>query len=224
MKKKDAERSIFGIIGLGRFGMALAMQLAETGKEMIVVDQDESKIRAVRAYTDNAYVCKDITKEALMEMGFKECSAAVVCIGERIDASVLTTLNVVSLGIPRVVAKAASPEHGAVLEKIGAEVVYPEADMGKRLAKWLTMGNVIEYISLSSEIDISELKVTDKLIGQSIIQADLRKRFGINIIAIEHDDETTADVDPSHIFAQGDKIVVIGKTKNIYDLENYLDE
>ena len=132
-KKKDS--SIFGIIGLGRFGTALAITLAEAGKEVIVVDQNEEKVKAMRQYTEYAFVCDNLSKEALSEVGIQNCDTVVVCIGSKIDTSILTTLNVVSLGVPRVISKATSQDQGAVLEKIGAEVVYPERDMATRLGK-----------------------------------------------------------------------------------------
>ena len=132
--KKNAN-STFGIVGLGRFGTALAITLAEAGKEVIVVDQNEEKVKAMRQYTEYAFVCDNLSKATLSEVGIQNCDTVIVCIGSRIDTSILTTLNVVSLGVPHVISKATSQDQGAVLEKIGAEVVYPERDMAIRLGK-----------------------------------------------------------------------------------------
>ena len=141
---KGKETYSYGIIGLGRFGTALAKTLSEAGKEVVVIDHMECKVRELRQYTENAFVSEDLSKEVLEEIGIQNCDTVIVCIGEKIDTSILTTLNVVSLGVPRVIAKAISPEQGEVLEKIGAEVVYPERDMALRLAKRLLTNNILD--------------------------------------------------------------------------------
>ena len=119
-KAKKAKGS-YGIVGLGRFGMALAIELAEAGEDLVVLDQDEEKVRALRDYTEAAYVVKALDKKTLEETGIQNCDVAVVCIGEKMDVSILTTLHLVSMGIPTVIAKAASEEQGQVLRKLGAQ-------------------------------------------------------------------------------------------------------
>ena len=132
--KPKKEKETYGIVGLGRFGYALAMELAEADADLLVLDKDEEKVREIREYTENAYVVKSLDKKSLAETGIQNCDVVVVCIGEQMDTSILTTLHLVSLGIPTVIAKAKSVEHGEILEKLGAEVVYPERDMAVRLA------------------------------------------------------------------------------------------
>ena len=131
MKKQNSE--LFGAIELGRFGSALAVSLAEAGLEVIVIDRDEAAVRRVRDRVAQAFICDEITTENLVEAGIPNCDVVVVCIGSLMDVSVLTTLRVVSLGVKRVIAKAVNKEHGEILEKIGAEVVYPERDTALRL-------------------------------------------------------------------------------------------
>ncbi len=114
MLKEELSES-YGIIGLGRFGTALAKKLAEAGREVIVVDRNESKVKELRSYTDFAYVADELTKEVLEEIGIQNCDTVVVCIGEKIDTSILVTLNVVNLGVRRVIAKAISKDQGEVL-------------------------------------------------------------------------------------------------------------
>ena len=221
MIKKKTPAS-YGVIGLGRFGSALAKALAEAGKDVMVIDNSESKVREMRQYTESAYVVGEITKEALEEAGVQNCDTVIVCIGEKIDTSILTTLNVVGLGVPKVIAKAISPEQGQVLEKIGAEVVYPEHDMAIRLAKRLLSNSVLDYITLKNDIEISEIQITNKLIGQSIKEVNLRKTYGLNIIAIEKSGITTTDVEPDYVFTPDDILVVIGNNSSIKKFENYL--
>ena len=102
--KKKNEKNTYGIIGLGRFGYALAIELAEAGAELLVLDQDEEKVRELREYTENAYVVRSLDKKTLSDTGIQNCDVAIVCIGEHMDTSILTTLNLVSLGIPKVIA------------------------------------------------------------------------------------------------------------------------
>ena len=216
-KKKDS--SIFGIIGLGRFGTALAITLAEAGKEVIVVDQNEEKVKAMRQYTEYAFVCDNLSKEALSEVGIQNCDTVVVCIGSKIDTSILTTLNVVSLGVPRVISKATSQDQGAVLEKIGAEVVYPERDMATRLGKRLISGNFLDFIFLDNDIEIQQVPVSDSLVGKTIREINIRKKYSLNIIAIKHQQDTIIEFAPDYEFLKEDIIVVIGKLQNIRKFE-----
>ncbi len=222
MQKK--KMNTFAVIGLGRFGFALAKTLCHAGKEVLVIDSNEDKIKAATSFTDHAFLVSDLTKEALQEAGVQNCDTAIVCIGEKVDTSILTTLNVISLGVKRVVAKSISCEQGMVLEKLGAEVVYPERDMAVRLANKLMTSNVMEYISLSDEVDITELKLTKKVSGMSLLDLDIRGRFGLNIIALKHGSEITTEILPHLTFAENDAVAVVGKRRNIKKFEIYLDE
>ncbi|NLL72679.1 MAG: TrkA family potassium uptake protein [Clostridiales bacterium] len=214
----------FGVIGLGRFGFALASTLAEAGKEVLVLDSNESKIRQIRTYTDNAFVVGELTKEAMEEAGIQNCGTVIVCIGEKVDTSILTTLNVISMGVPRVIAKAFSPEQGLILEKIGAEVIYPEHDMAIRLANMLVSSRVMDYIALNDNISISELKLTSRLESQTVLQAGIRNRFKLNIIALVQGDKTITDIRPELTLHENDVIVVVGKEEDIKKFERYLFE
>lgn len=212
---KSKKTTSVGIIGLGRFGMALAKRLCELGKEVLVLDENESKIREMRGYTEFAFICDNLSKETLEDVGMQNCEIVIVCIGEKIDTSILATLNVVSLGVPKVIAKAISYEQGCVLEKIGAEVVYPERDMALRLAKRIVSHNVLEYISHNSEIKISELTVPYGLVDQTVKESCIRPKYGLNIIALKHNDNIFTEIDPNYKFSEGDIIVVVGKKGNL---------
>ena len=203
MARKQAEELSYGIIGLGRFGSALASTLAEAGKEIMVLDCNEEKVRQIRNFTEHAYVVKDLQKETLRETGIQNCDVVVVCIGDKVDVSILTTLNVINLGVPQVVAKANSPEQGEILEKIGAQVVYPEKDMALRLAKRLISKRVFNLFELDHNIDISEFKLTSRLAGQTVLEAQLRNRYGVNIIAISRGGWLTTDITPDYTLAEG---------------------
>ena len=212
----------FGIIGLGRFGYALAETLLKAGKDVLVIDRDENIIKKIRSLTENAFIVDQLNKESLEETGIQNCHTVVVCIGEKIEVSILTTLNVINMGVPKVIAKAISYEQGCVLEKIGAEVVYPERDMGIRLGNKLLYSNLLDFIQLRDDIRISELKVTDKISGQTISELNIRRKFNLNIIAIERDSITVVEITPDFILNENDFVVVIGNKANIEKFEKFL--
>lgn len=212
----------YGIIGLGRFGFSLATTLAEAKKEVLVLDSSENKIKQIRHLTDNAFVVGELTKEALEEAGIQNCETVIICIGEKIDVSILTTLNVISMGVPKVIAKAISLEQGKILEKIGAEVIYPERDMAVRLANRLLSSGVMDYIALNDDITITELKLTSKLSGQTVQQAGIRNKFKLNIIALQHESRTITDITPGLEMNENDIVVVVGDKDSIRQFENFL--
>lgn len=212
----------YGVIGLGRFGMALAVTLAESDNDVIVMDREESSIREMRNYTDYAFVTNDLSMEALREAGIHNCDVVIVCIGEKVDVSVLTTMSVIEMGVPRVIAKALSPEQGAVLKKLGAEVVYPERDMALRLGRRLLSGNFLDYIPLDHSVQITQIRIPERMVGKTVEQIQLRRKYGLNIIAIESGSETTIEVQPDYQLKDGDIIVVIGKADNINTFEESL--
>lgn len=219
--KKKTDKNTYGIVGLGRFGTALALELAAAGAEIIVLDRDEEKVRELRDYTENAFVVKSLDKKTLAETGIQNCDVGAVCISEHMDSSILTTLNLVSLGVPLVVSKASSPEHGEILEKLGAEVVYPERDMAIRLAHRLEVSKMLDYIQLSEKLNISKLMVPEKMVGQTVLQVDLRKNFGVNIIAVENGKTLLESVVPDYTFRAGDILFLSGSRANLNQLADW---
>ncbi len=219
--KVRKDKNIYGIIGLGKFGHALALELAEAGAEIMVIDRDEEKVREFREYTDNAFVTKSLDKKTLSESGIQNCDIVVICIGEQLDTSILTTLNLVSLGVPHVIAKASSLEHGEILEKLGAEVVYPERDIAVRLAHRLEASRVLDYIQLSEKLNISKLIAPKRIIGESVLNVNLRAKFGVNIIAIENGSSMIESIMPDYVFKDGDILFVSGSKSGLKKLSEW---
>lgn len=209
-RRKKSDAITYGIVGLGRFGYALAMELAAFGADIMVMDSDEDKVRAMREYTDEAYVVKSHDKKTLSETGIQNCDVAIVCMGEKMDTSILNTLTLVSLGIPKVIAKASSAEHGEILERLGAEVVYPERDMALRLAHRLESSSVLDFVQLSEKVNISKIIVPDSIADKTVLAVDFRGRFGINIIAIENHSGVQQKINPGYKFQKGDILYVSG--------------
>lgn len=218
------DRESYGIVGLGRFGTALATQLAQSGCGLLVLDRDEEKIREMRELTDNAYVVSNLEKKTLQDTGIQNCDVAVVCIGSHIDTSILTTLNLVSMGIPTVIAKATSADHGAILEKLGAQVVYPERDMAVRLANRLENARMLDFVQLSEKINVTKMRVPAQLVGKTVAQADLRARFGLNIMALERQGSVVETVHPDQELQKEDILYLSGSRAGITRLNDWAAE
>lgn len=214
----------FGIIGLGRFGYNLAISLAEAGKEVMVIDKEDLKIRQIKEYVDEAFIVKNLDKDTLEETGIQNCSNVIISLSKKIDVSILTVLNIINMGVPRVIAKAATEEHGAVLEKIGAEVIYPERDMAIKLSKKLTNSKSIDFMKLTGEMTIVEFELPNTFVNRKIEECNLRKEFSLNIVAIESNGESITDIKPDYILKEKDLIVMVGTNKNILKFEKFIQK
>ena len=222
-KTKNDQMS-YGIVGIGRFGYALANELVDSGCELIVLDRDEEKIREMREKTENAYVVNNLEKKTLMETGIQNCDVAIVCIGEQIDTSILTTLNLVSMNIPTVISKATSTEHGLILEKLGAEVVYPERDMAVRLASRLENSRMLDFVQLSEQINVTKMQVPAQMIGKTVVDVNFRSRFGLNIIAIENNNTVVEVIQPEYVFRKNDILFLAGSKEGLSKLNKWVAE
>ena len=205
----------FGIIGLGRFGSALASALAQEDKEVLVLDSSEKKIRNMSDQVASALVVESLDKQSLLEAGIQNCDTVIVCVGENIQTSIITTLNVLELGVPRVIAKAVNGEHGRVLEKLGAVVIYPERQQALRLAQILTNSRAIDRIELSDEFAINEFQLTKAFDQKRVIDTDIRGKFHLNIIALIHEHKTCVDIMPEQILCEHDHILVVGNKSDL---------
>ena len=223
MKKKKG-KMIYGVLGMGRFGTALAKELAAAGADLIILDRDEEKIAEARELTENAYIVKNLDKKTLHDVGIENCDVAIVGIGESIDTSILTTLNLISLGVPKVIAKAKSVEHGEILEKLGAEVVYPERDMAIRLAHRLETSETLDFVQLSEKINISKINVPEQMIGKSVLDINVRRRFGLNIIAIENGNNVIEAIVPEYVFCENDILYLSGSKEGFRKLASFTND
>lgn len=221
MKHSGHDRNSFGVIGLGKFGLALAKELVKAGKDVVVLEKDESRFDAVKGIIEHLFPIEQITQEILVDTGVTHCGTVVVCIGKDIESNILTTLNLLELGIPRVVSKAMNDDHGRVLRKIGAEVIYPETEMGVRLARSLITLRTLDFLELAEDITISEVLLSKHFDNKSIDQLNFRKRFKLNIIAVTHNDKTEVDLTANTMLYQNDEIVVIGRNEDLHRFQDY---
>lgn len=212
-------KATIGIIGLGKFGMCLAQELAESGKSIICIDKEENKVKKAMDFSEYAFISDDLSKKTLEETGFSECETIIVCIGEHMDTAIFATLNALALNVKKVISIANTEDQGRVLEKLGAEVIYPYKDSSDKLAKRILSNNVLDFISLSDDIEINEIKVPKRFIGKSILDTNIRKNYGLNIIALETNDQIETRVNPEYVFKDNDCIVVIGDKKSLRKFE-----
>lgn len=218
--KKEFDPNAFGIIGLGRFGLALALELTKAGKQVIVLEIEAEKLDAVKDQIENIYPVKAITAEVLEESGISHCHTAIVCIGKDIESNILVTMSLVELGIPRVIAKATSTNHGKVLQRIGAEAVFPEVEMGNRLAHSLVSTGTLDFLELCEDFSIANIILSSAFSNQSVAQLNLRKRFHLNIIVVIRSDKAISEIGPELMLQAGDILVVGGKNEAIKKFEH----
>ena len=217
MKQKAAIE--YGIIGLGTFGSALAKKLAGAGKEVLALDQNEDRVNEIKDYVSTAFVVKSLDRTVLEETGIQNCETVIVCISKDMAVSVLTTLNVINMEVPRVISKAHSQDHGMILEKLGASVVYPERDMADRIGGMLLNSRKLDFINLNGDVSVCEFRFPESFIGKSIKELDIREKFSLSIVAVESNGETVTRIHPSRILKEDDYIVVVGDNEDIQNFE-----
>lgn len=210
----------FAIIGLGRFGISVAVSLYQQGYDVLAIDNDEERTQKFSDEVTHVVQADATDENALKALGIRNFDAVVVAIGEDIQANVMATLLLKELGVPYVVAKAKNALHGRMLEKVGADkVVYPERDMGVRIAHNIISRNVLDYIELSPNLSIVEVNAPQELIGKTLQQANLRPRFGVNVVAIKRGEDLNISPMADDAIERDDVLVVIGETEGIQGLE-----
>ncbi|MDN5352200.1 MAG: trk/ktr system potassium uptake protein [Clostridiales bacterium] len=206
----------FVVIGCGRFGQSVAVKLAEMGSEVMVVDENEEIIQNIANKVTYAVQANATDENAIKALGIRNFDVAIITIGSDIQSSILVTLMVKELGVKFIVAKAQNPYHAKVLYKIGANrVVFPEKEMGIKVAKSLLSGNVLDLIDLSPEYSILEISVKDAWVGKSLVEINMRRTYQISVIAIRRGDDMDINVEPDRVLLKDDVLVVIGHNDDL---------
>ncbi len=211
----------FAVIGLGRFGSSLAKKLGALGAEVLAIDKNMAIVEDMSDYVTQAAAGDCTDEKVLRALGVKNCDCAVVAISENIEASIMITSALKSLGVATVVAKAKSALHAKVLGQIGADrVVFPEADFGEKLAQGLVSSNVLDFIPLSDKYAIMEIKMPEEWADKTLTELDIRKKYGINVVAVKDADSGYIDVfpNPTKPLEKGRLLVVIGSDADIKKL------
>ncbi|OPA79974.1 potassium uptake system protein [Paenibacillus selenitireducens] len=210
----------FAVIGMGRFGSSVARAISEMGFEVLAIDTDEQRTQDVVNIVTHAVSADSTDEEALRALGIRNFDVVVVSIGQDIQASILTTLILKDLGVPRIIAKAQNELHGKVLNKIGADkVIYPERDMGLRVAHHLVSPNIMDFIELSSDHSIIELQATSQMIGQNLKQLNVRAKFGCNVMAIKNNGKMNISPQADDPIKPDDVLIIVGANKDIQKME-----
>lgn len=219
----------FCILGLGRFGSAVALALAKKGHEVLAVDKDEDRVSAIEDKVSQALVL-DITQEKQIEaLGMGHFDWVIVSMSQNIEASILGTLLAKELGAKNVLSKASSDIHAKILRKVGADrVIFPEREMGQRVAEYLSSPKIFDYIELSPEYSIIELVAPSNFENKTIRETQARSKFGVHIIAIkrriakvekegklEAEEKVLIAPDPDEEILKGDLLILLGKLENL---------
>ena len=210
----------FAVIGCGRFGSSVARTLYSLGYDVLAIDRNEDVIQAIADSVTHA-VQADATDEAsIKSLGIRNFDVAVVTIGSDIQSSILITLIVKELGVKYVIAKAQNELHGKVLYKSGADrVVFPERDMGVRVAHNLVSSNILDYIELAPDYSIMEIAALSEWEGKSLAEINMRGKYGINVMAIKHGAEINISPAASDRIHREDILVVVGNNDDLQKLE-----
>lgn len=216
MKKQIA------IIGLGRFGSSLCKELYKLGHDVLAIDSTEESVNDLTNHSTHSAIADGTDEKALQSLGIRNFDYVVVAIGEDIQSSILATLILKDLGVENVWAKARNDYHKRVLEKIGADrVIHPEQDMGVRIAQRLTSEKIIDYIDLSADYSIVELIASNKIANKSLIELNIRAKYGCTVLAIKQGEKINIAPMPTDEILKGDILVVIGHKD---DLKRFNDE
>jgi trk system potassium uptake protein len=210
----------YAVIGLGRFGASISKELIKLGHEVLGIDKDEEVVDELSSELTHTVVADATDEEVLKSLGVRNFDCAVVAIGDDIQSSILTAIVLKDLGVKKVVAKALSDLHGKVLTKIGVDrIIYPERDMGIRVAHQLVSPNLLDYIEISKDYTIVELSVPKQICGLTIKELDPRAKYGCSIVAINKKTGVIIAPTATDIVNEQDIMVIIGTNDHIDEFE-----
>ncbi|MDO4678532.1 MAG: TrkA family potassium uptake protein [Eubacteriales bacterium] len=211
MKQKS-----YAVIGLGQFGMTLALTLAEANCDVLVIDDTEENIQDIAEKVTYAVKADVREPDTLKSLGVQNVDVVIVAVAENMEASITATMQAKELGVPFVMAKAMNSLHGRILSKLGADrVIYPEQSMGIRVAKNLLSSGFVDLFELSSDFSMAEFLVPEEWVGKCLADLKIREKYNINLIGIKQGDEVNVNLKPDEIFNSGCTVIAIGKNKDL---------
>lgn len=210
------KKKTYAVFGLGRYGIAVAKELVANGMEVIAVDLDQRIVNDAAAYLPICK-CADVTDiEVIDRLGIADIDTVIVCMAGNLEASVMAVTLCKELGVKTVIAKSANEMHQKILLRIGADkVVFPEKESGTRLAKNMLSSGFMDMLSLSKDVSIVEIEVKDEWVGKNLIDLNLRKKYGFNIVAIRVGDDVNVTIDPSAPLSNQMTLIVIANTTKL---------
>jgi trk system potassium uptake protein TrkA len=227
----------FAVIGLGRFGFKVAEILTKKGAQVVAIDRNHTLVEKVRDMVTEAVQLDCTDEEALRESGVQDVDVAVVSIGEDVESSILTTTLLKNFGIQEIVSRASSRLHAQILKEVGAtRVVFPEEDMGLRVANSILEPGVLEYIELGADYNLAEIEVKGDFIGKTFKELNIKSRYSVNVIMIMKKVKQKSDNEgqffekemkelpaPDYVLGEKDILVVVGDSKDIEVLEKQIE-
>ncbi len=206
----------YAVLGLGRYGYAVAKELVDSGAEVLVVDLQEDVINDV---VDEFPLCKcaDITDEdAIMQLGISNIDVVIIAVASNLETSVMATTLCKDAGVKNVIVKCANERQCKILSKIGADkVVLPEFEAGVRLAKNLLSSGFVDILELTNNISLVEFDIKEEWIGKTLVDLNLRKKYSINVIAIQQDNNVTTEIDPNKPLESDMKLIVVANRNKL---------
>lgn len=214
--KKD-----FVVFGLGKFGRSVAQALFQNGCDVLAIDRDSEVVQDISDFVTHAVQADVTDAEALHALGIRNFDVAIIAIGEDMQSSIMSTILVKEIGVPYVVAKAQNDLHKRVLEKVGADkVIFPEREIGVRIANNLTAQSFTDYIEVSEDFSIGEIEIRKEWVGKTLKELDMRNVYGINVIGIKQGSEITITPAADKLLSNVDVLIVIGNNKNLKKIDD----
>ena len=208
------------VIGLGRFGTAAAEELVALGHEVLAIDADEGMVNEIAPRVTRAIQLDATDPEALRAVGAADFGYAIVAISGAIESSIFATMALKELGVGHVIAKAATRLHGAILERAGADrVVFPEREMGQRVAHSFSVRDVVDYLDVARDVGIVKVHPPASIVGRSFRDLDLDGRLGLTPVAVRRGDAVTVNPPPETVVQQGDELILIGRDDHLEQLD-----
>jgi trk system potassium uptake protein TrkA len=206
----------YAVIGLGKFGATAVRSLHERGHEVIAIDRDRNRVQDVRDSCTQAIEANCTDQDTLRALGLQDADAVVVSLGEQMDASILVTLYLKELGLKEIVVKAVSEDHGKILHLIGAtEIVHPERDTARRVARGLGLRSIVEYLPLAADSSLVEVQVPAEFLGKTLAELEIRKRYQVLVVAIKRGEGLVIATGGDERLLAGDILVLIGKDSDL---------
>ncbi len=206
----------YAVFGLGRYGLSVAQELVNDGAEVLAVDMNENIVNDAIEFLPYCK-CADVTDpDVIKQLGISNIDVAVIAMAGSLEASVMTTMLCKEAGVETVIVKCANEMHKKILTKVGADiVVLPESESGIRLAKNLLSSGFIDIVELSKDVSMFQMSVKDEWSGKNLVSLDLRKRYGINVVALCKGDDVTTEVNPTMPLEKGMKLIVVANSEKL---------
>ena len=200
------------VIGLGRFGSAVARELERLGHEVLAIDRSEQRVNDIASDVTHALELDAADEDALREAGAGEFGTAIVAISSDAEPSIFATMVLKRLGVPNVIAKAGSVLHGEILSRVGADrVVFPERETGLRLAHSFSVPHVLDYLDVAPGFGIEKIRPPKSFLGKRLGELDLKGKYGITAVALRRGRQVVVNPTREEVVSEGDEVIVIGR-------------